>query len=153
MRFATECLLLNRLKVSRFTVRKRSTTSIEFFRTERNAIEAAANGASVAIKVCSNIAANLIAFLAFIKFVDAMFSWFGANVDAEFVSFEWLLGKAFIPIAAMMGVEWRDCEKVRHLQRPIYVKICVLLQQYLVFASTRTSHVHFASHAAPTLCA
>lgn len=75
-------------------------------------IEAAANGASVAIKICSNIAANLIAFLAFIKFVDTMVSWFFGNVDLPHVTFEWLLGKAFIPIAAIMGVEWKDCEKV-----------------------------------------
>lgn len=79
---------------------------------EQNALEAAGNGASQAIKICSNIAGNLIAFLAFIKFLDTLCIWFGSNVDLEFVSFEWILSKLFIPIALMMGVEWNDCDKV-----------------------------------------
>jgi pyrimidine nucleoside transport protein len=82
---------------------------------ERNALEAAANGASQAIKVCSNIAANLIAFLAFIKFMDALCIWFGSNVDMDFVSFEWILAKLFVPIALLMGVEWDESDKVAKL--------------------------------------
>lgn len=83
--------------------------------SEQNALEAAGNGASQAIKICSNIAANLIAFLAFIRFMDTMFMWFGSNVDLDYISFEWLLSKLFIPISLMMGVEWIDCEKVAKL--------------------------------------
>lgn len=84
-------------------------------RSEQNALEAAGNGASQAIKICSNIAANLIAFLAFIRFMDTIFIWFGTNVDLDYISFEWLLSKLFIPISLMMGVEWNDCDKVAKL--------------------------------------
>ena len=84
-------------------------------RTERNALEAAGNGASTAIKICSNIAANLIAFLAFIHFMDAVCMWLGRNIDLEFFSFGWILSKLFVPIALLMGVEWNECDKVAKL--------------------------------------
>lgn len=84
-------------------------------RSERNALEAAGNGASQAIKICSNIAANLIAFLAFIHFMDSVCIWFGRNVDLDFISFEWILSKLFVPIALLMGVEWNDSDKVAKL--------------------------------------
>ncbi|XP_076328161.1 solute carrier family 28 member 3-like [Tachypleus tridentatus] len=83
--------------------------------TERNAIEAATNGASAAIALVANIAANLIAFLAFIRFVDAIFTWIGLLVGWDFLSFEWLLSKAFVPLAFLMGVEWNECEQVARL--------------------------------------
>ena len=41
--------------------------------------------------------------------------WFGSNVDLDYISFEWLLSKLFIPVSLMMGVEWVDCEKVAKL--------------------------------------
>jgi nucleoside permease NupC len=41
--------------------------------------------------------------------------WFGSNADLEFISFEWILSKLFIPIALMMGVEWEDSDKVAKL--------------------------------------
>lgn len=78
-------------------------------------MEAAANGASQAIKLCSNIAANLIAFLAFIKFMDALCAWFGSNIDMDYISFEWILAKLFVPIALLMGVEWEESDKVARL--------------------------------------
>lgn len=81
-------------------------------RVESNALEAAGNGASQAIKICSNIAGNLIAFLAFIQFLDTMCIWLGTNVDLPFISFKWILSKLFIPIALMMGVEWEDSLEV-----------------------------------------
>lgn len=82
---------------------------------ERNALEAAGNGASQAIKICSNIAANLIAFLAFIQFLNSSFAWLGSCVDCDFISFEWILSKLFVPIAFMMGVEWNECSQVARL--------------------------------------
>ena len=78
---------------------------------EQNALEAAGNGASQAIKICSNIVANLIAFLAFIAFLDAIVMWFGSIVGLS-ISFEWILSKLFVPIALLMGVEWQDSDKV-----------------------------------------
>ena len=34
---------------------------------------------------------------------------------AEYLTFDWLLGKVFIPLAFIMGVEWEECEVVGHL--------------------------------------
>lgn len=47
--------------------------------------------------------------------MDTIFIWFGTNVDLDYISFEWLLSKLFIPISLMMGVEWNDCDKVAKL--------------------------------------
>ena len=98
-------------EVSRSKVTDPSVTTTR----ERNALEAAGNGASQAIKICSNIAANLIAFLAFIQFLNTCCIWLGSCIDCDFISFEWILSKLFVPIAFMMGVEWKDCGQVARL--------------------------------------
>ena len=51
-----------------------------FFSPERNIIEAASAGASTAIALVANIAANLIAFIALKAFLDATLTWFGERV-------------------------------------------------------------------------
>ena len=58
------------------------------FRKERNFLEAAAAGASSSIKLVANIAANLIAFLAMLEFVNAVLSWFGSFVGFPEFSFQ-----------------------------------------------------------------
>ena len=47
------------------------------YREEKNFIEAASNGASLAISLVANIAANLIAFIALLHFVDSTLTWMG----------------------------------------------------------------------------
>lgn len=83
--------------------------------TERNAIEAAANGASSAVAIVANIAANLIAFLAGVHFLNSNLSWFGSLVGWDFLTFEWLLSQVFRPLAFIMGVPWIECQKVGKL--------------------------------------
>lgn len=58
------------------------------YRKERNILEAAAAGASSSIKLVANIAANLIAFLAMLEFVNAVLSWFGSFVGYPEFSFQ-----------------------------------------------------------------
>ena len=58
-----------------------------FCRNERNVIEAAAKGASTAIALVANIAANLIAFLAFLAFFNGVLSWLGSMVGKPELSF------------------------------------------------------------------
>jgi pyrimidine nucleoside transport protein len=53
------------------------------FRTERNIIEAASNGASQSVKLVANIAVNLIAFVALLDFVNATLVWFGDRVGMD----------------------------------------------------------------------
>ena len=59
-----------------------------YFSTERNLIEAAAAGASQSIGLVANIAANLIAFLALLAFVNAALHWIGSLVDYPELTFE-----------------------------------------------------------------
>lgn len=62
--------------------------SIYIYRTEQNFIEAAAAGASQSIGLVANIAANLIAFLSLLAFINAVLSWIGSMVDCPQLSFE-----------------------------------------------------------------
>lgn len=61
---------------------------IFYFSNEQNFIEAAAAGASQSIGLVANIAANLIAFLALLAFVNAVLQWIGSLVDYPQLSFE-----------------------------------------------------------------
>ncbi|XP_067161390.1 sodium/nucleoside cotransporter 2 isoform X3 [Apteryx mantelli] len=55
---------------------------------ERNILEAASNGAAASVGLVANIAANLIAFLAVLEFINAALRWFGEMVDIEGLSFQ-----------------------------------------------------------------
>ena len=57
-------------------------------RTEVNVIEAAAAGATNAIAMVANIAANLIAFIALLQFVNATLTWFGQRVGIQQLTFQ-----------------------------------------------------------------
>eukprot|EP00095_Tigriopus_kingsejongensis_P009513 snap_masked-scaffold624_size122968-processed-gene-0.7 protein:Tk09513 transcript:snap_masked-scaffold624_size122968-processed-gene-0.7-mRNA-1 annotation:"hypothetical protein DAPPUDRAFT_306527" len=83
---------------------------------EANILDAAAQGASNAIMLVLNIAASLIAFLAFVAFLNAIISWLGEMTGLEQeITFEYLLGYVFVPVAFIMGVPWADCEQVGRL--------------------------------------
>ena len=55
-----------------------------------------------------NIAASLIAFLAFIAFLNGLLGWFGGLLAFPQLSFEWLLGWVFYPLAFILGVPCGD---------------------------------------------
>lgn len=75
-------------------------------------MDAASNGALVAIQLIAGIIANLIAFVSFVAFMNAVVSWLGMLVGYEFVTVEWFFGKLFIPLAYIIGIPWDECEKV-----------------------------------------
>ena len=83
--------------------------------TASNILDAAAQGASVAIDLVMNIAASLVAFLAFIEFLNEIVAWLGELAGVEGLSFEYILGLCFIPIAYMIGVPSEDVEEVARL--------------------------------------
>ena len=58
------------------------------YRTERNLVEAAAVGASTSISLVANIAANLIAFLGLLAFVNSSIQWFGSFVGYPDLTFD-----------------------------------------------------------------
>ena len=57
-------------------------------RKEKNILEAASNGATDAISLAANVAANLIAFLAVLAFINAALSWLGELVDIQGLTFQ-----------------------------------------------------------------
>jgi len=53
-----------------------------------NFIEAAAAGASSSVSLVANIAANLIAFLALLQFINATLTWLGQRVGVQQLTFQ-----------------------------------------------------------------
>jgi pyrimidine nucleoside transport protein len=51
-------------------------------------LDAAAQGAANAVFLVANIIANLIAFLAFIAFLNGVISWYGNLLVAPYITFE-----------------------------------------------------------------
>ncbi|EDL41268.1 solute carrier family 28 member 3 [Mus musculus] len=81
----------------------------------RNLLEAASQGASSSIPLVANIAANLIAFLALLSFVNSALSWFGSMFNYPELSFELICSYIFMPFSFMMGVDWQDSFMVAKL--------------------------------------
>lgn len=58
-------------------------TFSDFNRSERNIIEAASNGATMAVKLIVSIIVNLIAFIAIIEFFNQTLIWFGSRLELD----------------------------------------------------------------------
>lgn len=75
-------------------------------RPSANVIEAAAGGAVLGLKVAVNVGAMLIAFIGLIALLNGMVSgvmgWFGHPE----LNLEVLIGRAFAPLAWLIGVPW-----------------------------------------------
>ncbi len=71
---------------------------------EGNALEALGNGATEGLKLAANIAAMLIAILAFVALVNyIMLAIFG-------ITLENLMGYVFMPLAFLMGAPWSESQ-------------------------------------------
>uniref|UniRef100_A0A8C4WWN3 Sodium/nucleoside cotransporter n=1 Tax=Eptatretus burgeri TaxID=7764 RepID=A0A8C4WWN3_EPTBU len=82
---------------------------------ENNLLEAASQGASAAVPLVANIAANLIAFLAVLAFINATLSWLGSMFNYPQFSFEIICSYVLMPFAFMMGVNYNDSFLVAEL--------------------------------------
>ncbi|XP_039744176.1 sodium/nucleoside cotransporter 2 [Pteropus medius] len=82
---------------------------------EKNVLEAASNGATDAVGLATNVAANLIAFLAVLAFINATLSWLGELVDIQGLTFQVICSYILRPVVFMMGVEWADCPTVAEI--------------------------------------
>lgn len=74
-----------------------------------NAIDAAAQGASDGLKLAVNVAAMLLAFIALIAMFNGMLGYFGGFVGMPSLTFEYIMGFLFAPVAWIMGCPWADC--------------------------------------------
>ncbi|NXP08564.1 S28A1 protein, partial [Thinocorus orbignyianus] len=82
---------------------------------EQNILEAASNGAAASVGLVANIAANLIAFLAVLEFINATLRWLGEMVDIEGLSFQVICSYVLMPVAFLMGADWEDSPVVAEL--------------------------------------
>jgi len=75
--------------------------------SDPNVIGAAARGTTEGLHLALNVAAMLISFLSLIALVNVLLGhvggWFGVKLSLEAI-----LGYAFMPLALVMGVPWKD---------------------------------------------
>jgi CNT family concentrative nucleoside transporter len=77
-------------------------------RTDANIIGAAARGTAEGLNLAINVAAMLISFLALVALINALLGAFGAAIGIPTLSLQMILGYAFMPLALIMGVPWKD---------------------------------------------
>ncbi|XP_026755237.2 solute carrier family 28 member 3-like isoform X2 [Galleria mellonella] len=98
---------------------KRSLTAVENIQPvtsqDESALSAATRGATNGIALVLNIIANLVAFIAFIAFVNGILGYCGNLLGHEDLNLEWIFGKVFIPLCWVMGVPWEECQHVATL--------------------------------------
>lgn len=82
---------------------------------EQNILEAASSGASASIGLVANIAANLIAFLAILGFINKALSWLGGMVGYPAITFQMICSYVFMPVAFMMGIPYDESFTVAEL--------------------------------------
>jgi len=75
---------------------------------EANVLDAATQGATSAGLLVVNITAIM-------AFLNSIVAFLGDLVGVEGLSFDLILGKIFIPLSFLMGVDWEDCEQVSRL--------------------------------------
>ena len=73
-----------------------------------NVIEAAASGAAVGLKIAASVGAMLIAFIGLISLADGLVGGVAGWLGYSGVTLETMLGRAFSPLAFMIGVPWQD---------------------------------------------
>jgi len=77
-----------------------------------NPVDAAASGAADGARLCINVAAMLIAFLALLALVNAVLGWGGGRFGMPQLSLEWLFARLLAPVAWLIGVPWSECGSV-----------------------------------------
>lgn len=86
----------------------KSIDKIDVEQTASNVVEAAANGASDGLSLALNVAAMLLAFVALMALLNYLLGLFGGLFGFPELSFQWILGKIFSPLAYVMGVPTSD---------------------------------------------
>jgi CNT family concentrative nucleoside transporter len=76
-------------------------------RTDANVIGAAARGTSEGLHLALNVAAMLISFLSLVALVNLLLAKLGGLFGVA-LSLQTILGYAFMPLALVMGVPWKD---------------------------------------------
>jgi CNT family concentrative nucleoside transporter len=83
------------------------TVRLDAGRVDANVIGAAARGTTEGLHLALNVAAMLISFLSLVALVNVLLGRLGSWIDVK-LSLETILGYAFMPLALVMGVPWKD---------------------------------------------
>ncbi|KAH3706709.1 hypothetical protein DPMN_066097, partial [Dreissena polymorpha] len=87
-------------------------TSNFYFRQETNLIEALSVGATMVIKLIAYVVVNFKAFISILAFLDDVLGYLGSKVNFPELSFRLVCSYVFMPLAAMIGVDWADSRVV-----------------------------------------
>lgn len=87
-------------------------TRIEVEKMYGNVIEAAAGGAADGLKLCLNVGAMLLAFIALISLANGILGLVGGWVGVPGITAESILGVAMAPVAWLLGVPWAEATEV-----------------------------------------
>jgi CNT family concentrative nucleoside transporter len=90
------------------------TVKLDSERVDANVIGAAARGTTEGLQLALNVGAMLISFLALVALVNLLLGRLG-SVFGVSLSLEAILGHAFMPLALVMGVSWKDAFAVGDL--------------------------------------
>ena len=71
-----------------------------------NVFDAAAQGASVGLKLALNVGAMLVAFIGLIAVVNGLLGWLGGFFGHGDLSLQTIMGLLFGPVAWILGVPW-----------------------------------------------
>jgi CNT family concentrative nucleoside transporter len=118
---------------------------------DRNVIEAAARGAGDGARLAINVAAMLIAFIALIALINALFGFVHAKASFFPSNLQTVLGWVFSPLAFVMGVPTVDIQEVGNLfgQK-------IILNEFVAYAELSkvqaSLHPRSAMIATYTLC-
>jgi CNT family concentrative nucleoside transporter len=88
------------------------TVRIEAERPWANVIDAAADGASVGLRLALNVLAMLLAFYGLLALLNAVLGWAGGLVGLPQLTLEWTLGTLMRPLAWVLGVPWGEADEV-----------------------------------------
>jgi CNT family concentrative nucleoside transporter len=73
-----------------------------------NIFDAAASGAASGMHLALNVGAMLLAFIALIALLNGVIGWAGGLFGIEDLTFQYILGYVFQPIAWALGVPWEE---------------------------------------------
>ena len=87
-------------------------TRIEVEKMYGNVIEAAAGGAADGLKLCLNVGAMLLAFIALIALANGILGLIGGLFGHPELKAELIFGTAMAPVAWLLGVPWAEATEV-----------------------------------------
>lgn len=106
-----------------------------------NVIEAAADGASMGLKLALNVGAMLIAFIGLVTLMNMILNGIGGFFGLEHLSFQMLLGYLFAPVSFVMGVPWSEASQVG-----TYLGEKVLFNEFVAYVDFAKNGVTLSEH-------